>query len=76
MDPAAVCTCCAGTRDPEWTVGRERVMREVGEALTQTRDPDVTRESLLGQQGDPQTPTFNLFGECQLDKSWCSPVKS
>lgn len=51
-------------------------MREVGEALTQTRDPDVTRESLLGQQGDPQTPTFNLFGECQLDKSWCSPVKS
>lgn len=51
-------------------------MREVGEALTQTRDPDVTRESLLGQQGDPQTTTFNLFGECQLDKSWCSWVKS
>jgi hypothetical protein len=36
MDLAG-CTCCAGTRGPEW--GRERVMREVGEALTQTRDP-------------------------------------
>lgn len=39
-------------------------MREVGEALTQSRDPAVSGDSLLsqqGQQGDPQTSVFNLF---------------
>lgn len=62
MGPAG-CTCCAGTRDPEWTA-EAGVMREVGEALTQTRDPAVSGDSLLsqqGQQGDPQTSVFNLF---------------